>query len=76
MQNKIWGWPYCLLFWSADCMDLLHFQPCKTWILAFGEVQQYAHPGDEGRNCCLICLTEITVQCPKLMIQTVNVEIK
>ena len=50
MQTQIWEWPYSLLFWLPDCMDLLHFQTCKTWILPFGEVQQYVHPGDEGKN--------------------------
>ena len=49
MLTQIWGWPHCLLFWSPDCMDLLHFQTCKTWILPFGEVQQYVHPEDEGK---------------------------
>ena len=42
-------------------MDLLHFQTCKTWILAFGDVQQYAHPGDKGRNCRLICLIDVSI---------------
>ena len=37
MQTQILEWPYCLLFWSPDCMDLLHFQTCKTWILPFEE---------------------------------------
>ena len=61
IQTQIWGWPYCLLFWSPDCMDLLHFQTCKTWILPFGEVQQYAHPWDEGKNVCLLCQIDVCI---------------
>ena len=52
---------YCLLFWSPDCLDLLHFQTCKTWILPFGEVQLYAHPWDEGKNFCLLCLIAVSI---------------
>ena len=43
---------------TMDCMDHLHFQTCKTWILPFGEVQQYVHPGDEGKNLCVLCLID------------------
>ena len=42
-------------------MDLLHFQKCKTWILPFGEVQQYVHPGDEGKNFCLLSLIDVSI---------------
>ena len=34
---------------------------CKTWILPFGEVQQYVHPGDEGKNFCLLCLIDVSI---------------
>ena len=61
MQNRIWWWPHCPIFWSQDWTDLLHFQTFKKYILPFGEVKQCEHPGDEGKNFCPLCLIDVSV---------------